>query len=740
MNDLGETPKIQVKAANEAGTSTLLSNTYFQRLKASSNVCNTHSVPSSPSPFSKRSSPEVRTKRSQRTSVTSTLSEIQIQINDRREVKFPNRFHKRLWRWIKSKTRRKTGSSCHLVVETHAKRKHCCTEKFPAEISLQVLEEKRLSIGGQRVPYCARGSWADISINSGVYGDRRLSGSKCLVPPSTQMSTSRDLSMESGYQSHSSLSSPGTPRSLSARRRSSRGITAMKLSNNKSFSVDTGSSPPYYMSKERTFKNWRSEDHGSELPSQATSQAATTSIGVATAAASLSSVQKAMERRKQFSRLNNVFHEVVEDDGSSGSDSPYYMSKERTFKNWRSEDHGSELPSQATSQAATTSIGVATAAASLGSVQKAMERRKQFSRLNNVFHEVVEDDGSSGSDSPDCTFEAVKQSLGEWQIPHDEITFGKKIVGGGRFGHDVFTGKWHGDVVIHSFRTNASQEIRNYLSNIKTLTQIRHENIVLYMGASVVQDQMYNIVTNPVKAESLHSYLSSLNSPMDVEKTLSIAKQLSNAMGYLHAKNIIHGRISSRNVFLETKVQLSLLDYAVGQPNTVYSSPKVLTHPNTVEPEVFNGSEKADDIFAFGTLLFELFSCQLPLRCEQENVRAAKIRAGNLPESLVHVHCTDRLKRLIQKCWDYDEKRRPSFAQMAPHFSPGSGILRRHSSSEPRLDQMGKTTGRDTTGGPAKNTCTSIPMCVGVSPPREQEEQKEEEQEDREDPAPSFKS
>lgn len=652
MSDFGETPKIHVESKdrpNEAGNSTFLVNTYFQRLKASSNVYNTHSVPNSPSPFSKRSSPEVRNKRSQRTSVTSTLSEIQIQINDRREVKFPNRFHKRLWRWIKSKTRRKTGSSCHLMVETHAKRKHCCTEKFPAEISLQVLDEKRLSIGGQRGPLCARGSWADISINSGHYGDRRLSGSKCLVPPSTQMSSSRDMSMESGYQSHSSLSSPGTPRSLSARRRSSRGITAMKLSNNKSFSVDTGSSPPYYMSKERTFKNWRSEDHGSELPSQAPSSATGTPVA---------------------------------------------------------------------------------------SMQKAIERRKQFSRLNNVFHEVIEDDGSSGSDSQDCTFEAVKQSLGEWQIPHEEITFGKKIVSGGKFGHDVFTGKWHGDVVIHSFRTNASQEIRNYLSNIKTLTQIRHENIVLYMGASVVQDQMYNIVTNPVKAESLHSYLSSLNSPMDVEKTLSIAKQLSNAMGYLHAKNIIHGRISSRNVFLETKVQLSLLDYAVGQPNTVYSSPKVLTHPNTVEPEVFKGSEKADDIFAFGTLLFELFSCQLPFRCEQENVKAAKIRAGNLPQSLVHVHCTDRLKRLIQKCWDYDEKRRPSFAQMAPHFSPGSGILRRHSSSEPRLDQMGKTIGRETSVGQAKNTCTSIPLCVGVSPPREQEEQKE----DQEDPAPSFKS
>ncbi len=44
---------------------------------------------------------------------------------------------------------------------------------------------------------------------------------------------------------------------------------------------------------------------------------------------------------------------------------------------------------------------------------------------------------------------------------------------------------------------------------------------------------------------------------------------------YLHAKDIVHGRVSSRNVFLEKKVQLSLLDYAVGCANVVYSSPQV---------------------------------------------------------------------------------------------------------------------------------------------------------------------
>ena len=75
-----------------------------------------------------------------------------------------------------------------------------------------------------------------------------FSSRTCLVPPSTTLlNSSREMSLESGYNSHSSpLSTPSTPRSLSARgRRSARGITNRLA--NKSMSVDastSSSSPP----------------------------------------------------------------------------------------------------------------------------------------------------------------------------------------------------------------------------------------------------------------------------------------------------------------------------------------------------------------------------------------------------------------------------------------------------------------------------------------------------------------
>ena len=51
---------------------------------------------------------------------------------------------------------------------------------------------------------------------------------------------------------------------------------------------------------------------------------------------------------------------------------------------------------------------------------------------------------------------------------------------------------------------------------------------------------------------------------------------------------------------------------------------------------------------------------------------AAKIRAGSLPRCLssdYHHLIGERLKKLIQRCWSYEARARPTFQQMGPHFA-----------------------------------------------------------------------
>ena len=54
-----------------------------------------------------------------------------------------------------------------------------------------------------------------------------------------------------------------------------------------------------------------------------------------------------------------------------------------------------------------------------------------------------------------------------------------------------------------------------------------------------------------------------------------------------------------------------------------------------------------------------------------------------------YFHLQDRLRTLIRLCWSFEAAERPSFASLATEFGqPGCRLLRRLSTSEPRLDQV----------------------------------------------------
>ena len=46
-------------------------------------------------------------------------------------------------------------------------------------------------------------------------------------------------------------------------------------------------------------------------------------------------------------------------------------------------------------------------------------------------------------------------------------------------------GHWHGEVLIHTFKDTQDNDISNFWDTIAQLCMVRHENIVLFMGACV---------------------------------------------------------------------------------------------------------------------------------------------------------------------------------------------------------------------------------------------------------------
>ena len=80
--------------------------------------------------------------------------------------------------------------------------------------------------------------------------------------------------------------------------------------------------------------------------------------------------------------------------------------------------------------------------------------------------------------------------------------------------YNIHPHRWHGEVVIHSYRPRDDAEVcvgvqcpvlrvswrqvRAWLATVRSLAHIRHENVLLYMGAAV-DPPRFAIVTCPVK-------------------------------------------------------------------------------------------------------------------------------------------------------------------------------------------------------------------------------------------------
>ena len=312
---------------------------------------------------------------------------------------------------------------------------------------------------------------------------------------------------------------------------------------------------------------------------------------------------------------------------------------------------------------------------------------------DNEVSDVSSLDGSVFSDYSNTlarsdTFEKVDLTLGDFRIKYSELEFCNLITSSPT--SVIHHGRWHGEVVIHTDRPQDDEELGAWLREVRALTFIRHENIVLYMGACV-EPPFFAIITSPVTAEDLYSHL--VSNRLNNDNKLCILRQTVNAFSYLHAKDIVHGRLSSQNIFLERTVKVSLLDYAPNLPNLQYYAPEVAA--KILEGKKANSVKtKEGDIFSFGTLMYQLATGRLPGQALSPSSLQSLVASGDLTEILQSEALNSNLCILIRKCWRRDPSARMTFVSLSRLLQPGNCISKRRSSSEPKdLDTITKTSG-----------------------------------------------
>nr|KAF6417926.1 B-Raf proto-oncogene, serine/threonine kinase [Rousettus aegyptiacus] len=271
-----------------------------------------------------------------------------------------------------------------------------------------------------------------------------------------------------------------------------------------------------------------------------------------------------------------------------------------------------------------------------------------------------------------------RDSSDDWEIPDGQITVGQRI-GSGSFG-TVYKGKWHGDVAVKMLNVTAPtpQQLQAFKNEVGVLRKTRHVNILLFMGYST--KPQLAIVTQWCEGSSLYHHLHIIETKFEMIKLIDIARQTAQGMDYLHAKSIIHRDLKSNNIFLHEDLTVKIGDFGLATVKSRWSGSHQFEQLSGsilwMAPEVIRMQDKnpysfQSDVYAFGIVLYELMTGQLPYsNINNRDQIIFMVGRGYLSPDLskVRSNCPKAMKRLMAECLKKKRDERPLFPQVRKSF------------------------------------------------------------------------
>lgn len=270
--------------------------------------------------------------------------------------------------------------------------------------------------------------------------------------------------------------------------------------------------------------------------------------------------------------------------------------------------------------------------------------------------------------------------LQEWDIPFEQLEIGE-MIGKGRFGK-VFHGRWHGEVAIRliDIERDNEDQLKAFKREVMAYRNTRHENVVLFMGACMSPPHLA-IITSLCKGRTLYSVVRDAKVMLDVNKTRQIAQEMVKGMGYLHAKGILHKDMKSKNVFYDNG-KVVITDFGLFTISGVlqagsrredklripsgwlcHLAPEIIQQlsPDTEEDKL--PFSKQSDVFAFGTIWYELHAREWPYKSQPAEVIIWQIGTGVKP-NLAQSGMGKEILDILLLCWAYKAEERPSFSKL----------------------------------------------------------------------------
>ncbi|KAF8672990.1 hypothetical protein HU200_049059 [Digitaria exilis] len=257
---------------------------------------------------------------------------------------------------------------------------------------------------------------------------------------------------------------------------------------------------------------------------------------------------------------------------------------------------------------------------------------RRLRRSKRRMEEMLEDFGElDGSDNGDEPIMEIEMGAGPRRFPYHELVAATRSfspeekLGQGGFGA-VYRGHLtdHGAVAIKRFAKGSSMQGRKeYKSEIKVISRLRHRNLVKLVGWCHGRDELllvYELVPNRSLDVHLHSDGDGvfLTWPMRINILLG----LGSALLYLHEEweqCVVHRDVKPSNVMLDQHFNAKLGDFGLARfidhAGGMQTMTAVSGTPGYVDLEsLITGKASAEsDVYSFGVVVLEVMSGRRPM-------------------------------------------------------------------------------------------------------------------------------
>ncbi len=223
------------------------------------------------------------------------------------------------------------------------------------------------------------------------------------------------------------------------------------------------------------------------------------------------------------------------------------------------------------------------------------------------------------------------QRLGKYEIV---AKIGQGAMGDVYKAHDPILNR---DVAIKTMSATigGDEELRKrFHREAQAAARLNHPGIVSVYDFGEEAGKIY-MAMELLEGKDLRSLIGKV--PMSLDRKLTMLVQISEAMAFAHAKEVVHRDLKPGNIHIQPNGQIKIMDFGLARlaSSEMTRTGMVMGTPNYMSPEQVRG-ERADarsDVFSLGAVFYEILANRKPFEADSLHAVLFQVMQGE-PEPL----------------------------------------------------------------------------------------------------------